>query len=286
MNNIEIIDGDLTYYNAKKEYENSLVVKGDIHAGIDIVIMGDLVVEGNVEACRIKCFGEVKINKNFLGQSKGVIYSKGTFFSNQVVNGNVKCDEEIVIGNFVSYSNLLSRKSITINGKGKVIGGNLYAKDSIKGKECGVPAIVETNLYVGYDYIKKIKFDEISRKIKKLAEKIEHNEEIFKRKFEDINYNDFEIDKIMKNLNKLDKNKNLLLKLLENIELKEKVNEFIKSLKEFEYKKLANLNAFVKFERIFPGVNIQILEKRLNVIEEILLFDEIINMDNIEKWQQ
>ena len=154
MNNIEIIEGDLTYYNTKKEYENSLVVKGDIHAGIDIVVRGDLEVEGNVEACRIKCFGEVKINNNFLGQSKGLIYSKGNFYSNQVVNGNVKSDENIIIGNFVSYSNLLSRKSIFINGKGKVIGGNLYAKDSITGKECGAPAIVETNLYVGYDFIK------------------------------------------------------------------------------------------------------------------------------------
>ncbi len=286
MKQYEVIKGNLDYLNYKKNYFTSIIVKGDILSGIDFKVNGDLVVEGNVENVNIKCAGNVVIKNGFLGQDKGIIINSGKFFAKYILNGNVKSGNDIVVSLDVSFSNILSLRNVYV--KNKIVGGNTYAKDSIQCNECGSNSIVQTNLYAGYDFLKRKKFEKIKKIIINTKFKLETNKKMIMSYFNDIDFSEefVEIDLIMKNLSMLNNKKNVFVRLLENIELKEKISAYKDYLEKFSFKNIANLNAFIKFKKAHPGVNVFLLDKTLKITTLIQKKEIIITRENLDKWQQ
>ncbi len=284
MKKAEIIEGNLDYSNFKSEYLSDLIVKGDILSDINFKVKGSLIVEGNVEKVKIRCYGDVKISKSFFGQDTGFIHSKGSFYAYQIINGNVRADKDIVIGDIISNSNLIAKGKIVVNGRGIVVGGNLFAKDCIEGKECGTQSIVETNVHVGFDFILKKKYEILYNSYLDIIREIKFKKSAVKNIF-DLSYKFSEIDQIMKNLELLKDKKRALITLLELIELNEKllkINENLEKLKNMISK---NENAYIKFERIFPGVNLNILDKAF-FVDRLIEPEKEITKSELEKWLQ
>ena len=282
---LDIIDEQLDYLNKKNIYKGNLWVKGDILSGIDIVIEGNLQVDGIVENVKIKCNGDVYIKGGFLGQHTGYISCNGNFYSKYIQNASVKANE-VIIGDNISNSNIVAIGGITVKGKGKIIGGNCYAKDYVICKELGSPGIIETNVKIGYNFLKRRQLQLLKKKLTDLKLKIEENEKFFKKIFGNIDFNCFEIDIIMKNIENIKREKIKFLKLLKNIQLKEEFQKLEHALVQFDNKGITNLDSFLKTSVIYPGVNLAILDKDISITNKIVLDDLIIKRENIAKWQQ
>ena len=196
---LEIVDDSLDYIYNKKIFSGNLWVSGDILSGLNLVVNGNLQVDGVVENVKIKCNGNVLIKGGFLGQEEGIISCKGNFFAEYIQNGSVKANE-VIIGSNMSNSNIVALKGIVVKGQGKIVGGNYYSKDYVIAKEIGSPNIVETNIKIGYNFIKKRELQLLKNKLTNIKIKIDNNEKLFSKYFEDINYSYYEIDLIIKNI--------------------------------------------------------------------------------------
>ncbi len=280
----QVIEDNIDHFFDKKFLKGNFWIKGDILSGTELQIDGNLQVEGVVEKVKIKCNGDVIIKNGFLGQNEGYVECNGNFYATYIQNSSVKANE-IIIGDSVSNSNIIALHGLIVHGKGKIISGNFYAKDYIIAKEIGSSSLTKTNLKIGYDFLRKRKIEKIKEKLVELKLNIDENEELFRNIFKKIDYPEYEIDIIIKNITNFDESNIKLLKLLENIQLKEEFEFLKEELERINTRDIANLDAFLKTNIIHPGVNISILDKSIFINKKLEKDDIIMIRENVNDWK-
>jgi len=286
IDSLEIIDGNFDFKHGTKKFFSSLWIKGDVYSGSRLIVDGNLQIDGTVENCIIKCNGSIIILGNLYGQEKANIIVRGNAYVKSITGAKFISYGDILVGELIRHSTLFTASSLEIKNKGEIIGGKIYAKDKINAKILGSENIIKTSVSIGYNFKLKFFLEQMKNNLKNILLTLKKNREFLERKFNItlINDNDY-IDFVMKNLDKEDLQKNMLLEAIESIKLLEKARLIKKKIKNFPQHNLANLKSFLRCNTIYPGVTIRILDKRLDIINKIS-GDIIINRENIDSWQQ
>ncbi len=269
-----VVNGDVSYATGNIEYEKSVIIKGDVKAGFNIVCGGDLEVEGSIEDSEIIVGGNLLCKYGFIGHGDGVIRCKGDvnlgFIKNQSVyaRGNVNIAKEAI------NPTIYCRHDINISGQHlSVAGGILVARDNIHVQVIGNDTGVKTILEVGLDFTlieEKIKTEDSLKEIKgnrkKLSETSQKFERILVIKKKLPPKDEFLYKKLMTTINKYDTQ----IRALE-----ERMELITKKMRDYE-------NAIIKVEKsAMPGTVFKIGERQ-HLIRDELIGPKTIRMINFE----
>ncbi len=286
VDSLEVIDDNFDMKHGIKSYTSSLWIKGDVLSGSKLFVSGNLQIDGTVENCSIKCNGHLIINGNLYGQEKATIFTKGDIFVRTITSAKVVSYSNIMVNELIRHSTVFSAKSIEVMNRGEIIGGKTYAKNSITAKSIGSSNIIKTEIFLGYNFKLKFILEKLKDELKTTKLRFRKNKEFLEKRFNiSLNSDSDFINFVMKNLDHEDEYKNLLLRAIENIKLLEKIRELTLKIKNLSLEHLANLDAYLKCNTIYPGVSIRILDKRIDIINEIK-GNLNINRENIDSWQQ
>lgn len=140
---------EVTTATGNLDFNGSVYVKGDVGSGTKITAIGDVVVEGNVEAAYIKSGGNVLIKRGAAAAGNGVIDAEGDvsgkFFEMIVVRSGRN-----ISANYCLNCELYAEGSINITGtKGSLAGGSAQAMRNIEVYNLGNKSGLVSNVILG-----------------------------------------------------------------------------------------------------------------------------------------
>lgn len=143
------ISGNVDFSTGNINFVGDVHIHGDVSGGFSVKTVGDITVDGVVEAAEIEAGGDLVVAKGILGDSRAVIrahhdiyakyienctvHSRGNLQTDCIVNCNVYCDGEVHIR----------------TGRGIIVGGRISAAQRIEAKIIGSKSESVTYITLG-----------------------------------------------------------------------------------------------------------------------------------------
>jgi len=142
------VQGDVSFKTGNVEYDESVVISGDIMTDFKVAAGQDLHVNGLVEGAVVEAKGNMILNGGVQGDDKAIIRAGGDITVKFVNNARLEANGNIYVKGSVIQSILKAKGSIILDEqKGVIQGGHTIAEKEIVatviGSEIGVKTIVE-----------------------------------------------------------------------------------------------------------------------------------------------
>lgn len=256
----KIIDGDLTHFQGTLEVSGNLYVGGDVDGGVNIVVSGDVVINGKLgQAQVVSTGGIIRVQKGIYGtsgktslkaasqvQSPAVEYAQVTAGSSviaeTILNSEIRCDGTVY----------------AMTGRGLIVNSRIRAGDSILCLRVGNLAGGRSFFSVGYPPHLPEEKEQIRAELTQaqaVVEKLWDAITAQKKKGARLT----EAEKAV--LKQLSEQRELYLKRLDT--LKAKLREVNKALEK-------KSKGRIRCEKLYPYLNVQIG----NLTEEIITIEE------------
>jgi uncharacterized protein (DUF342 family) len=149
--NIEI-SGEVGYATGNIRFPGNIILKGEIQDGFKIWSGGDIQSKATIDAYEIFCKGDLLCTEGILGRNQGIVRVKGHLEAKFIENCRVDVFGPIRIKTAILNSRVNSNSEVAIE-KGKVVGGQLRFRKSLRVADLGNRAGVRTLVIGGVDFI-------------------------------------------------------------------------------------------------------------------------------------
>ncbi|SFX17131.1 DUF342 domain-containing protein [Marinospirillum alkaliphilum] len=137
-------------------YKGSVEIKGDVRDGMQVVVTGDVKINGGVDAAYVQAGGHIEVIGGAIGHKdaqylseKAALKATCSVKARFAHEAMIEAGQEVLIGNQVMHTNIKSGGFVKVEGKGQVVGGRIEAVDYIEINTSGAVAYIETELVVG-----------------------------------------------------------------------------------------------------------------------------------------
>lgn len=249
INDVHSIGGDICVETGNIRHNGSLIIRGKVDSGFEVIAKGDIEIAKNVADAKIVSGGNIMVKGGFSGSRNGVLKSTGDIHCKYIDNQVADAGGNVYIGGEVFNSLITAKDRVFVSGqKGRIVGGRVMAGDEIKATCMGSDAGTRTELQVAYDAKLMKQYNEIISELKALDENAERVKEglyVFYRLQMD---NKLTAQK-QKALEKLEAFKKNLPRAKEDLQAKREAIET-----EIQKNKRARI---VAVQKVYPGVILQ-----------------------------
>lgn len=166
-------------------FDGSLLVDGDVTAGVDVEATGSIIIKGVVTHANIRAGGDVIINGGVMGEvsepkgsSSVAAFGDGLSTHISAVGGvkaqylsltSVESEKDIEVAEYCSHCNVRTQAKLLLGlarGKGRLMGGIYYAKKGVFAKVLGTDANIETYASAGFTKELQAQNDDLAATIK------------------------------------------------------------------------------------------------------------------------
>lgn len=247
VNPLMEISGNVDYSTGNVNFLGDVHIHGDICSGFTVRAMGNITVDGVVEACTIEAGGDLVLAKGVQGNNQAVIRSHRDIFAKYLENCSVHAQEnlhsECIIGCDV-YSNAAVYAQ---TGRGAIIGGEIRAAREVGANIVGSKTEVRTTITLGglpcEDYQKAL----ITQEISALEQNLKEAE---------------------REPNSPSKSSRMSKMRMQLSVSKLKLNQYNKTLEEYQARQETQLSGRLTFGVAYPGTRIWINNARLKINQE------------------
>ncbi len=205
---IHTIKGDVDMKVGNVKFPGTVIVGGNVRTGFYIMSGGDIKVAGGVEGALLSSDGDILIKQGVKGVGKAVLRSKRNIMSPFVELATLLSVGDITLKSSVVRSRIKCNGKITFQGdKGRIVGGQIRARNGLEVSSVGSPGGVKTHLSFGQDYLIADLIEKEEKEIEKVKSRITQVDQSMKKLERD--------GKDTDGLQKLRKEKVQLLKLIE-----------------------------------------------------------------------
>jgi uncharacterized protein len=132
--------------------QGSLKVIKNVCSEFKIVASGDLEVGGNIEDATLEIGGNVLVRGGFFGSGKGTIVAGGDVTIKYAENQKIRAGGSVYVGGEVMNCDIYAGEMVVVQGKmGRIAGGSVAAKHSVRAAKIGNEASVPTHIHVAFD---------------------------------------------------------------------------------------------------------------------------------------
>lgn len=179
ITNMLVVREDVTAVTGKLEVDGSVYVIGSIYSGGYIKATGDIIIERNVETCRLIAGGNIMIKQGSCSKNDCFIDAagevSGSFFEAANINarGNVKA-------NYIMNSNIDTMGKVIVSGsKGVLLGGKIRAVRGVDAYNLGNRLHLKTVLDIGRNELYDNEIEEYEKQRKKLLTDLGELEQVW-----------------------------------------------------------------------------------------------------------
>lgn len=245
------VKGDVDFKTGNIDFIGNVFVEGNVTEGFEVKAKGEIHVRGNVEAAHLISDGDIIINKNFIGKSKGKIDCGGDLKTKSVQNGIVSSKGDIYVKDAIMHSKIHAAGKIELTGhKGLIVGGEVRASKEINANLIGSSLATKTIVSAGLDPETRDKHHNAQEELNESKSNLEKTEKAIKI-----------LGQIKEQQGSLPEQKAEMLKRLISTreDLIEKIDNNEKLIQELSEKIASAVDGKVVARRkIYPGVKIQI----------------------------
>ena len=143
------INGNVDYSTGNINFVGDVTIAGDICTGFNVKALGNITVNGVVEACRVEAGGDLILQKGVKGDNQAVIQAHRSLYAKYLESSNI-CVREDLYSECIINCCVFSDGSIYADsGRGVIIGGKIRASNSVYAKTVGTRAEGHTAIKLG-----------------------------------------------------------------------------------------------------------------------------------------
>ena len=170
------IDGNVDYSTGHINFLGDVHVHGDVCTGFTVRAMGNITVDGVVEAASVEAGGDLIMVKGAQGDNRAVLRAGHSVFAKYLENCCVYAMEDLhadcVINCDVYCDGLVEVRS----GRGTIIGGSIRAAHEVSAGVLGSRSECHTDVVLGGLPCQEFDREVLTREIAELEEKLEKTE--------------------------------------------------------------------------------------------------------------
>ncbi|MBD5118389.1 MAG: DUF342 domain-containing protein [Clostridiales bacterium] len=170
------IDGNVDYSTGHINFLGDVHVHGDVCTGFTVRAMGNITVDGVVEAASVEAGGDLIMVKGAQGDNRAVLRAGHSVFAKYLENCCVYAMEDLhadcVINCDVYSDGLVEVRS----GRGTIIGGSIRAAHEVSAGVLGSRSECRTDVVLGGLPCQEFDREVLTREIAELEEKLEKTE--------------------------------------------------------------------------------------------------------------
>ena len=217
-------------------FDGNLQVRGDITAGMEVRVTGDIAVRGSIEAAHVEAGGDVKVNGGIIGvQSSAMaddqenggmrvahIVAGGSIKARFIVSAFVSSEKSVSAEREIRQCEVMAGESVVVgrpgSRDGSIIGGKVRALKAVRAGRLGAPSGIPTLIQAGVNphgpaklaeiekvraklLEEKLKFSKLLQALEKRPEVGEHHVEQIRNKFSNVMGELFALDAKVKAIN-------------------------------------------------------------------------------------
>ncbi|WP_075717848.1 DUF342 domain-containing protein [Roseburia sp. 499] len=262
------VSGDVDLSVGNIDFRGDVIIHGGVCSGVSIKATGTITIDGIVEGAQIEAGKDVVLRSGVMGASRASITSRGNitakFFEYTRVHANGSIQADVFLNCKVSCGG-----SILLDGKkASIVGGDVWAIESISVDTLGSDGEVKTKVRIGNDAA-------VMRRISVLKNKIEVEQENLSKIEEGL--------KVLQDVKNDPRRTELLrVKIRDSALLADDTAELNKLENQIERARGGNISVKGK---VYPGVCVEMDELRVVVREEQERLEFVKNPDKIVMCQ-
>lgn len=163
-------------------FKGSILITGDVHAGMIVKSTGDITVMGFVDSATLEAGGDISVNKGIIGRQlpghelTTKIHAQGQINAQFVQYAKLEAIGDITITRQLLHSNTKTQSMLTVcdssNRRGELIGGTVNANGGVKTAVIGATAGTKTKIYCAMNEL------ELKQEIQSLIKKVKTTREL------------------------------------------------------------------------------------------------------------
>jgi uncharacterized protein len=149
------VSGNVDYDTGNLDFKGNVEIKGSVLSPFVVKATGDIRIGETVES-GAQVYGEANlvVNLGIVGEST-VVKTEGNITAKFIQDATVSAGGDIAVGSYIRSANVSSQGSITVEGSGGsvggILGGEVWASDSITSKNVGSEHTSTTAISLGFD---------------------------------------------------------------------------------------------------------------------------------------
>jgi uncharacterized protein (DUF342 family) len=246
------VNGDVDFSVGNINFTGSVIIKGAVREGFNVVATGDIEIKEVVEGAHVESSGNIVIFGGVRGMGKGQIVASGSIQLGFVDQANIRSRADIKVKNAILHSNVTAQGSVTVMGgqKSQIAGGKIQAGAEVICQTLGSEMGTKTDVVVGIP-------PEQAERRKELQTLLSHRKEEFEKLEANLGFL-----KKLEQAGNLNEEKRLLSVKLTQSKFKTQASiaSMTKELKELEeFLEYSKNKGVVRVKDVcYPGVNITI----------------------------
>lgn len=165
---------DLTIVHGDIDFVGSIIVSGNIEAGMAVKCRRNMEVFGSIIGTEIRCGGDMLVQNGIIGSDETSVEVFGNLDVGFMENATVKVHGDCVIRDNFASSNLICSGSLTLDqGNGQIVSGWAAARNGIAARTIGIELGTKVRLAVGRDLIAEEKVLEYEERVAQLEQQLE-----------------------------------------------------------------------------------------------------------------
>lgn len=130
-------------------FDGNIHIRGNVNSSVKIHASNDIVVDGYVENSYIECGGNLCIKKGSNGNGIGELSAGNAIMGKFFENVTLRCKKSIYANSYLNCSVYAGNSVRSYDNDGKIIGGNIYACQSVIVGSIGNKVNLPTYIRVG-----------------------------------------------------------------------------------------------------------------------------------------
>ena len=132
------------------DFNGSVIINGNIMQGFRVTAVGNIDVKGLIEGAEVICEGNLIAEKGIVGMNSSNIKVGGTLSARSIQDAQIEVSGDI-ISNGIMHSNIRCDGRIALAGKGVLVGGSVFCKQSVTVNIIGSPLGTNTDIKTGIE---------------------------------------------------------------------------------------------------------------------------------------
>lgn len=143
------ISGNVDFSTGNINFVGDVHIHGDVSSGFSVRTIGDITIDGVVEAAEIEAGGDLVVSKGILGDSRAMIRAHHDVYAKYLENCTVHCRGNLQTDCIVNCDVYCDGEVSVRSGRGTIIGGRVRAAQGVTCKIVGSKSESVTSISLG-----------------------------------------------------------------------------------------------------------------------------------------
>lgn len=170
------IGGNVDFSTGNINFVGDVHIHGDVSSGFSVRTIGDITIDGVVEAAEIEAGGDLVVSKGILGDSRAMIRAHHDVYAKYLENCTVHCRGNLQTDCIVNCDVYCDGEVSVRSGRGTIIGGRIRAAQGITCKIVGSKSESVTSVFLGGQPFADFEKESLLLNIKKQEAELERLE--------------------------------------------------------------------------------------------------------------